>query len=66
MLELAQRASALALEVVDRRTPQVPPSSSVDERIETAMADLDRPLPFPSCAHAAASARQPSTSAWQR
>jgi hypothetical protein len=45
-IELAQRADALALEVVDRRTPQAPPPSSVDERITTALTDLDRPLPF--------------------
>jgi hypothetical protein len=45
-IELVQRADALALEVVDRRTPQAPPPSSVDERITTALTDLDRPLPF--------------------
>jgi RecA-family ATPase len=37
-LELAQRANALALEVIDRRQPQTPPPSSVDERITTALA----------------------------
>jgi hypothetical protein len=46
-LELAQRADALALEVADRRTPQAPPPSSVDERITMALTDLDHPLPFP-------------------
>ena len=45
-LELAQRADALALEVVDRRNPPTPAPSSVDERITTALTDLDRPLPF--------------------
>jgi RecA-family ATPase len=45
-LELAQRANALALEVIDRNTPPTSPPSSVDERITTALADLDRPLPF--------------------
>jgi hypothetical protein len=46
-LQLAQRASALALEVIERHTPQTPPPSSVDERITTALVDADRPLPFP-------------------
>jgi AAA domain len=45
-IELAQRANALALEVVDRRTPQAPAQSSVDERIIAALADADHPLPF--------------------
>jgi hypothetical protein len=45
-LELAQRADALALEVVDRRNPPTPPPSSVDERITTALTDLDHALPF--------------------
>ena len=44
-LELAQRANALALEVIDRRQPQTPPSS-VDERITTALASAVHPLPF--------------------
>src|SRR5208283_4363332 len=35
-LELAQRANALALEVVERRMPQTPAPSSVDERITAA------------------------------
>jgi len=46
MLELAQRANALALEVIERRPPQTPPPSSVDERITTALTDAARPLPF--------------------
>jgi RecA-family ATPase len=46
-LELAQRANALALEVIERRMPQTPVSSSVDERITDALANADRPLPFP-------------------
>jgi hypothetical protein len=45
-LELAQRANALALEVVERRTPQTPAPSSVDERITAALTDVDHPLPF--------------------
>ena len=45
-LELTQRADALALEVVDRRAPQVPAPTSVDERIIAALTDVDRPLPF--------------------
>jgi len=45
-LELAQRGDALALEVLDRRTPQAPVPSSVDERIAAALIDVDRPLPF--------------------
>jgi hypothetical protein len=45
-LELAQRANALALEVVERRTPQTPARSSVDERITAALTDVDHPLPF--------------------
>jgi len=36
-LELAQRENALALEVIERRTPQTPPPSSVDERIAAAL-----------------------------
>jgi hypothetical protein len=45
-LQLAQRGDALALEVLDRRTPQTPVPSSVDERIAAALTDVDRPLPF--------------------
>jgi hypothetical protein len=45
-LQLAQRGDALALEVLDRRTPQTPVPSSVDERIAAALTDADRPLPF--------------------
>jgi hypothetical protein len=45
-LELVQRTGALALEVVDRRNPPAPPPSSVDQRITTALIDLDHPLPF--------------------
>jgi hypothetical protein len=45
-LELAQRANALALEVIDRRQPQTPPPSSVDERITTALAGVATPLAF--------------------
>jgi RecA-family ATPase len=45
-LELAQRENALALEVIERRAPQTPPQSSVDERITAALADAARPIPF--------------------
>ena len=45
-LELAQRANAVALEVIERRTPQTPAPSSVDERITAALTNVDRPLPF--------------------
>ena len=45
-LELAQRTNALALEVSERRTSQAPPPSSLDQRIATALIDVDRPLPF--------------------
>jgi AAA domain len=45
-LQLAQRGDALALEVLDRSTPQAPVPSSVDERIAAALIDVDRPLPF--------------------
>src|SRR6516162_1639120 len=45
-LELAQRANALALEVIERNAPQTPPLSSVDERITTALTDAAGPLPF--------------------
>jgi hypothetical protein len=44
--ELVQRVSALALEVVDRRPPQAPPPTSVDERITAALTNIDRPLQF--------------------
>jgi hypothetical protein len=43
-LELAQRANALALEVVERRAPQTPEPSSVDERIAAALTDANHPL----------------------
>jgi hypothetical protein len=45
-LQLAQRGHALALEVLDRRTPQAPGPASVDERIAAALIEVDRPLPF--------------------
>src|SRR5208337_5069873 len=64
-LELAQRANALALEVIEPRTRQTPTPSSVDERITAALTDVNRPLPFAelSRARGAASAPPPSTSA---
>ena len=43
-LELAQRANALALEVIEPRTTPTP--SSIDERITAALTDVNRPLPF--------------------
>jgi hypothetical protein len=45
-LELAQRGDALALEVVDRRSPVTPVPSSLDDRITTTLAKADLPLPF--------------------
>jgi hypothetical protein len=43
---LAQRRHVGALEVIDRRQPQTPPPSSVDERITTALAGAGHPLAF--------------------
>jgi len=45
-LELAQRHNALALEVLEQRASPTAPSSSIDERITTALTDAARPLPF--------------------
>lgn len=45
-LELAQRGTALALEVVGRRSPVTPVPTSLDERITTTLAKADQPLPF--------------------
>ena len=45
-LELAQRANALALEVIEPRTPQTPTPASLDQRITAALVDVNRPLPF--------------------
>ena len=45
-IELAQRGTALALEVVDRRDPATPPPSSLDERITATLAGADATLPF--------------------
>ena len=45
-LELAQRGDALALEVVDRRSPVTPVPASLDDRITTTLAEADQPLPF--------------------
>jgi len=45
-IELAQRGTALALEVVDRRDPAMPPPSSLDERITATLAGADAALPF--------------------
>lgn len=42
-LELVQRGDALALEVVERREPELPPSS-VDERIAAVLAGTSRPV----------------------
>ncbi len=43
-LELAQRGAALALEVRDAPASEVPPPTSVDDRILSALADTDRPV----------------------
>jgi RecA-family ATPase len=45
-LELAQRENALALQVSERRAPQTPPQTSVDERITAALKQAARPIPF--------------------
>ena len=45
-IELAQRGTALALEVVDRRDPATPPPSPLDERITATLAGADAALPF--------------------
>ena len=45
-LELAQRGDALALQVVDPHAPHVPVPSSLDERITTALAQAEQPVPF--------------------
>jgi hypothetical protein len=45
-VELAQRADALALEVVDRQEPAPAPQVPLDERIIAALAATDRALPF--------------------
>src|ERR1700680_1754774 len=45
-IELAQRGTALALEVVDRRDPATPPPSSLDERITAILAGADAALPL--------------------
>jgi hypothetical protein len=45
-IELAQRGTALALEVVDRRDPATPPPSSLDERITATLAGAGAALPF--------------------
>ena len=45
-IELAQRGTALALEVVDRHDPATPPPSSLDERITATLAGADTALPF--------------------
>jgi hypothetical protein len=45
-LELAQRANALALEVIERHLPRTPPSRSIDERITDALTGVERPMPF--------------------
>src|SRR6202040_1375186 len=43
-IDLAQRANALALEVIEPRTPQTPTQSSVDQRITAALAEAAGPL----------------------
>ncbi len=49
ILELAERANALALEVVDRRSQpaQATKPRSIDERITAALAQAGHPQPFP-------------------
>jgi hypothetical protein len=46
-LELAQRGEALALEIrTMASTPEITPPSSIDERILSALANSDRPMPI--------------------
>jgi hypothetical protein len=46
-LELAQRGEALALELrTAASTPDIPPPSSIDERIVGALANSGRPMPI--------------------
>src|SRR5271170_6876836 len=62
-IELAQRGTALALEVVDRRDPATPPPSSLDERITAILAGADAALPF---AELRAGCRVRATTLYQR
>ena len=62
-IELAQRGTALALEVVDRREPTTPPPSSLDERITATLAGADTALPF---AKLRAGCRVRATTLYQR
>ena len=62
-IELAQRGTALALEVVDRRDPTTPPPSSLDERITATLAGADAALPF---AKLRAGCRVRATTLYQR
>jgi len=62
-IELAQRGTALALEVVDRRDPATPPPSSLDERITATLAGADAALPF---AELRAGCRVRATTLYQR
>jgi len=45
-IELAQRGTALALEVADRREPATPAPSSLDDRIVAALLETERPPAF--------------------
>lgn len=45
-LELVERGHALALEVSERRPPQMPPPTSLDERITAVLTKTARPIPF--------------------
>lgn len=62
-IELAQRGTALALEVIDRRDPATPPPSSLDERITATLAGADAALPF---AKLRAGCRVRATTLYQR
>jgi len=65
-LELAERANALALEVLDRhqQPAQDPEPRSIDQRIATASPGPASRSPSPICAPPAASAPPRFTSAW--
>jgi hypothetical protein len=62
-IELAQRGTGLALEVVYRRDPATPPPSSLNERITATLAGADAALPF---AQLRACCRVRATTLYQR
>jgi len=55
---------AVALEVTERHAPQIPPPSSVDDRITTALTDAAGRFRSPNCVGSAVSEPPASTSDW--